>query len=185
MSAWIEEHEADVTPPPPGRSPLDAGPGRPSRVQPAAEQAGGDALAELFRSAHEPAVRFAYVLTGSSTAADDLVDDAFAQLVRRWSDVREPRAYLYQAIVSGARSWGRRKARTYALDPRPPIDVDTDAFVVRAVLATLPRPQREALVLRYFAGMTDPEVAAAMDLPLGTAKSHLRRGIDAMRKELT
>lgn len=150
----------------------------------AAGEAGAE-LAELFRTAREPAARFAYVLTGSSAVADDLVNDAFAQLVRRWADIREPRAYLYRAIVSGARSWGRRKRRTYALDPAPPIDVDTDAFVVRQLLARLPVPQRAALVLRYFAGMTDPEVAAAMDVPLGTAKSHLRRGLDVMRKELS
>jgi len=143
----------------------------------------GDA-GELFAGSRDAAVRFAYVLTGSSAVADDIVDDAFVQVVRRWSELREPRAYLYRAIVSGARSWGRKRGRTYALDPPPPVAVDTDAFVVRQVLATLPLPQREALVLRYFAGMTDPEIAAAMDVPLGTAKSHLRRGLAAMRKEL-
>lgn len=139
---------------------------------------------ELFARHRGAAVRFAYVLTGSSAVADDVVNEAFAQVVRRWSELREPKAYLYQAIVSGARSWGRKRRRTYALDAPPPVAVDTDAFAVRQVLATLPLPQREALVLRYFAGMTDPEIAAAMDMPLGTVKSHLRRGLAAMRKEL-
>lgn len=148
------------------------------------DDAGPQDAGELFATTRDAAVRFAYVLTGSSAVADDIVNDAFAQVVRRWSQLREPKAYLYQAIVSGARSWGRKRGRTYALDPAPPVAVDTDAFVVRQVLATLPLPQREALVLRYFAGMTDPEIAAAMGVPLGTAKSHLRRGLTAMRKEL-
>jgi RNA polymerase sigma factor (sigma-70 family) len=141
-------------------------------------------VAELFARSRDAAARFAYVLTGSSSVADDIVDEAFAQVVRRWHELHEPRAYLYRAIVSAAHSWGRRKWRTYALDVPAPIDVDTDAFVVRQVLARLPRPQREVLVLRYYVGMTDVEIAETLELPLGTAKSHLRRGLEAMRKEL-
>ena len=49
-------------------------------------------------------------------------------------------------------------------------------------LGALPLPQRTALVLRYFAANTDTEVADAMGVPLGTAKSHLRRGLDELRK---
>jgi hypothetical protein len=105
-------------------------------------------------------------------------------VIRRWPELHDPRAYLYGAIVSGARSWGRRKGRTYALDVPAPIDVDTDAFVVRHALARLPLAQREVLVLRYYVGMTDVEIATTLRLPLGTAKSHLRRGLEAMRKEL-
>lgn len=153
------------------------------RRVPTPDERAGDA-GELFNRTHDAAVRFAFVLTGSSAIADDVVNDAFAQVVRRWGELRDPKAYLFQAIVSGARSWGRKRGRTYALDPAPPVAVDTDAFVVRQVLAKLPLPQREALVLRYFAGMTDLEIAAATDVPLGTAKSHLRRGLAAMRKEL-
>lgn len=142
------------------------------------------AIADLFAAHQDAAVRFAYVLTGSSAVADDVAQDAFAQVVRRWNDLRDPKAYLFRAIVSGARSWGRRRGRTYALDAPLPLAVDSDAVAVRQVLAEVPLPQREALVLRYFAGLTDPEVAAAMGVPLGTAKSHLRRGIAAMRKVL-
>jgi RNA polymerase sigma factor (sigma-70 family) len=150
----------------------------------AGEQARGEDVAELFARSRDAAARFAYVLTGSAAVADDIVHDAFAQVIRRWPELREPRAYLYGAIVSGARSWGRRKGRTYALDVPAPIDVDTDAFVVRQALARLPLAQREVLVLRYFVGMTDVEIASTLGVPLGTAKSHLRRGLDAMRKEL-
>jgi RNA polymerase sigma factor (sigma-70 family) len=141
-------------------------------------------VAVLFARTRDAAARFAYVLTGSSAVADDIVQDAFTQVVRRWGELREPKAYLYRAIVSGARSWGRKRGRTYALDPPAPVDVDTDAFVVRQVLARLPYAQREALVLRYYAGMSDAEIAATLDLPLGTVKSHLRRGLDAIRREL-
>jgi RNA polymerase sigma factor (sigma-70 family) len=142
-------------------------------------------VAALFARTRDAAARFAYLLTGSSAVADDIVGDAFAQVIRRWGELHEPKAYLYRAIVSGARSWGRTKGRTYALDRPAPVDVDTDAFVVRAVLARLPLQQREVLVLRYYVGLTDPEIAATLELPLGTAKSHLRRGPTAMKKELT
>jgi RNA polymerase sigma-70 factor (ECF subfamily) len=56
---------------------------------------------------------------------------------------------------------------------------------VRSELAALPHSQREVIVLRYFAGLSDSQIALELDQPIGTVKSHLRRGLEQMRKAFT
>ncbi|MFT3852711.1 MAG: sigma factor-like helix-turn-helix DNA-binding protein [Ilumatobacteraceae bacterium] len=76
----------------------------------------------------------------------------------------------------------RRPPRLPTIDPAG--DADADAVAVRELLDHLPQAQREAIVLRYYLGLRDPEIAEAMNCPLGTAKSHVRRGLESMRRAL-
>jgi RNA polymerase sigma factor (sigma-70 family) len=63
-------------------------------------------------------------------------------------------------------------------------DAVADQMVVRAALRRLPPERREAVELAFFEGLTHPEVAERLDLPLGTVKSHIRRALDALRADL-
>jgi RNA polymerase sigma factor (sigma-70 family) len=138
----------------------------------------------FFASRHESAVRGAFLLTFSETAAEDIVQDAFGQLLRRWEVIRRPDAYLWRAITNGARSWGRRERRIGPAEPVTLAHVDEDAVAVRQALADLPRPQREALVMRYFLALREREIADAMGCPPGTVKSHIHRGLAALKERL-
>lgn len=129
-------------------------------------------------------LRLGYLLTGSTRVAEELVQDGFEQLVRRWSEIRNPSAYLRLAVINGARSWGRRRRRVW----RQPVEhhpaIDADAVAVRAALATLRHEEREALVLRYYVGLSDSQIARAVDRPIGTVKSQIHRGLARMQEAL-
>ncbi len=140
---------------------------------------------EFFSGRYRSAVRFAYLLTGSGEVAEELAQEAFLQVFRRWEEIRNPEAYLSRALVSCARSWGRRQRRP-ALDQRSgSVEYDPDVIAVRDALWALPERQREALVLRYFLGRSDREIGEALGCPVGTVKSLIHRGLAKMRKALT
>lgn len=131
--------------------------------------------------------RLAFLLTGSSAVADEIAQDACEQVFRRWDDVTHPRAYARVAVVNGARAWGRRRSRGSAnpdeLEVVP--GVDADEIAVRAVLADLPQHEREVLVWRFYADLKVDDIAAELEMPARTVKSHIHRGLARMHKELS
>ena len=139
---------------------------------------------EFFSDRYRSAARFAFLLTGSGHVAEEIAQDAFLQVFRRWAEIRNPQAYLSRALVSGARSWGRKEHRRPSGQPNRPVEYDSDAIAVRDALWALPERQREALVLRYFLGRIDREIAEAMGCPVGTVKSLIHRGLARMKETL-
>jgi RNA polymerase sigma-70 factor (sigma-E family) len=139
---------------------------------------------EFFSDRYHSAARFAYLLTGSGQAAEEIAQEAFLQVFRRWAEIRNPEAYLSRTLVSCARSWGRKERRRASGQPHAPVEYDPDAIAVRDALWTLPERQREALVLRYFLGRIDREIAEAMGCPVGTVKSLIHRGLARMKETL-
>ncbi len=143
------------------------------------------AQSELYGERRLTMLRLGYLLTGSSTVAEELVHDGFEQVMRRWDDIDNPSAYLRIAVINGARSWGRRRRRF----PNEPLEhhpaIDADAIAVRTALAALRHEEREALVLRYYAGLSDSQIAEAVDRPIGTVKSQIHRGLARMENALS
>ncbi len=153
------------------------------------------AFAELFRAEYPGLLRIATLLTDAS-AAEDLVQDAFARTYRRWTRLAEPdnaRAYLRVCVANGARSgWRRvRTARAHA----PAHDVTAasaedlavdreDRREVLRALDALPGRQREVLVLRYYAELSEADIAAALGISAGSVKTHAHRGIEALTRAL-
>lgn len=139
----------------------------------------------FFEAQYARAVRVAYLLTSRRDVAEDIAQDVFADLLGRWSTLRQPEAYLWRALTNGARQWGRKARRSL---PAAPVEVvpglDGDAVAVRLALAELSPPQREALVLRFYGGFRERDIAAATGRPRGTVKSDLRRGLAALEEHL-
>ncbi len=147
----------------------------------------GETFEEFFAERFVPLSRLAFLLTGSSSVADELTQDACEQVFRRWSHIDHPRTYARTAIVNAARSWGRHRTvvdRTPGDIPRP-AELDADAIAVREVLKQLPERQREVLVLRFYADVKIDDIAAELDCPVGTVKSLIHRGIARMQEELS
>lgn len=142
------------------------------------------AQARLFREQRTGLTRLAFLLTCSVPVAEELVQEAFEQVVRRWDVVHSPAGYVRSAVISGARSWGRRRASP-VVDRLEIVRLDEEAIAVRTELAALPYRQREVIVLRYYAGLSDSQIAAELNQPVGTVKSHLRRGLEQIRRALT
>ncbi len=141
-------------------------------------------LEALYRAEYTGMVRLAYTLVGSNAEAEDLVQDSFVEVSRRLDEIRKPGAYLRTAVVSRCRSALRRRRVIDLHPPEPPAGLASDAGELWDVLNRLPEDQRIAVVLRFYGGYRASEIAKIVDMPGATVRSHLRRGLAALRKEL-
>jgi RNA polymerase sigma factor (sigma-70 family) len=157
-------------------------------------------LAELFRRHHGDLVRLATVILRNREAAEDVVQDVFANVQARSGQLVRPDAalpYLRAAVLNRCRSVIRRQALAQRLGLLRDVDFGLDqlsaeADVIRAeerrqvlaALATLPRRRREVLVLRYYAGLSEAEIASTLGISQGTVKSAAARGLAALARKL-
>ncbi|MCO8273790.1 SigE family RNA polymerase sigma factor [Actinoplanes sp. TRM 88003] len=136
-------------------------------------------------------LRFAYVLSGDSHLAEDLVQEVLAKMHRRWGRVAElhnAEAYVRKAILRQFLSWRRRRASTetvLAELPEQAGDEPQTRIVARdqmwQLLAGLPRAQRAVLVLRFYCDLPDAEIAALLDCGESTVRSQASRALAKMR----
>ena len=150
----------------------------------------GSSLAD-FAAAHSVGLtRFAYVLCGDRGTAEDLVQDTFVALHRRFGEylpLDAPVAYARRAIVNANTSRVRRRSASLVLFGDAPDAIATDAVdhgeqdAMWRVLATLPDKQRAVLVLRYYVDLSDAEIAHALDCREGTVRSLASRAFGALR----
>ncbi len=152
-----------------------------------------DALTELYLVRYAPMVRLALLLTGDRQTAEDVVQDAFAALHLAWDRLRSPDAALHAAVVNNSRSVLRHRTVVGRNPPGAPPEapsaehgamIQMQLSAVAAALGTLPRRQREAVILRYYADLSEAETAAAMGVRQGSVKTHAHRGLAALRREL-
>ena len=172
-----------------------AGPTSGSGIDPRAVDA---AVSDLYARHRVGLTRLALLLVDDEQSAQDVVQEAFAGLYRRWAEIRPADAtvaqnYLRSSVLNLSRSVLRRRktARGYTPEHTPDarsaeslalLRVEHRA-VLRALAHVAPR-QREVLVLRYWAGLSEAEIAAATGLSAGGVKSTASRGLAALEKQL-
>lgn len=145
----------------------------------------GATFEELWADRRAGLLRLAYLLTGSRAVAEDVVQDAFVQLHRRWDSVRVPAPYLRTSVVNGCRMHHRRNSREQARFADLVTDtVQPETPVVLDALAHLPYPQRAALVLRYYEDRPEAEIAELLGCRPATVRSHVHRGLAALREAM-
>jgi RNA polymerase sigma-70 factor (sigma-E family) len=148
---------------------------------------------EVVAARYDQLRRTAVVLCGDPHHAEDLVQTVFMRLHRSWrrvDGVQDLDAYLHVMLVNASRSWWRRRWHGEVPLPQLPETVDTlgagDGVDLRhtlvAALATLTPSHREVLVLRYLAGLSETETAAALGCSTGTVKSRASRATAALRQ---
>ena len=157
-----------------------------------------DAIAALFDAHYASLCRLATLLLGDAAQAEEAVQDAFLRTFVGWRRLRHPEragAYVRAAVVNQCRSRGRRRAaeqrgnRTVWAGSE---DNDTaalersgEAMAVLEAVRALPRRQREAVVLRYYADLSEADVAEALGCSVGTVKSQLSKARAALSARLT
>ena len=161
------------------------------------DRASADEAVEALYAAHWVGlVRLAALLLRDQRAAEDVTQDAFIALHRRWGRLRDPEhalAYLRRSVVNGCRSAHRRSAVADRHRPDPLADtasaeasvlaVERRATVLAAV-AALPRRQREVLVLRHWLDLSEADIAATLRISRGSVKTHSSRGLSTLRTTL-
>jgi RNA polymerase sigma-70 factor (sigma-E family) len=149
-----------------------------------------DELADFVRARYPQLLRRGYLLTGSQLAAEDLVQEALARCCAAWRrhPVTEPDAYVQRVMVNVLISRSRlRRFHEEATADVPevrssdPTSQHADRDVVwRALQETAPR-QRAVLVLRFYEGMTESEIATCLDVTVGTVRSQTAKGLARLR----
>jgi RNA polymerase sigma-70 factor (ECF subfamily) len=161
-----------------------------------------EALEELYDRYRTMAYSIALRITADPTAAEDVVQDAFLGAWRNAGRYEAGRGsvktWLLSIVHHRAVDAVRRRRPTIELPDRedvpppgmrlpdvwPEVEADLDREAVRSALSGLSDVQREAIELAYFGGLTQQEIAARTDTPLGTVKSRMRLGLLAMRRTL-
>jgi RNA polymerase sigma-70 factor (sigma-E family) len=186
---------ADVTMPPVARHAIVPA----ALVAPGAARPGRSAdraVTELYALHHRGLVRLAALLVRDVPTAEDVVQDSFVAMHDGWQRLRDAEsalAYLRQAVVNRSRSVLRHRTVIDKNLQKAPPDMpsaehgamallERDAVV--AALRHLPDRQREAIVLRYYADLSEADIAAAMGISRGAVKSHTARGMSALRAAL-
>lgn len=152
-----------------------------------------DHLTETYRAHYRSLLGLAALLLDDTASCEDVVQEAFIRVHSARSRVRDPEktlAYLRQTVVNLSRSALRRRILGLKLLSKPMPDMASaeegvyellERDQLKAAMRKLQRRQREVLVLRYFADMTEAQVAEALGISLGSVKAYGSRGIAALR----
>jgi RNA polymerase sigma-70 factor (sigma-E family) len=162
----------------------------------AAHEDARTAVTALYQAHALGLIRLAVIMLGDRPSAEDVVQDAFCGLYRRWrtlTDTEKALSYVRSSVLNGARTALRRRAKRRFENPgfdEPAESAESLALVseehreVLAGIRRLPDRQREALVLRYYLDLSEEQIAATMGVSRGTVKSTSSRALAALGRIL-
>ena len=157
------------------------------------------ALAEVYVTFSPALHRYAMRLLGDETMAEDCVTETFSRLLAALKMGNGPefclKAYLFRCAHNWITDYYRSTGHAISLDmlddqsrivdeaelPLQRVTSRQDAACVRKALSQLTSDQRQVILLRYYEGLSNDEVAAMMEKPVGAIKALLHRGLSAMR----
>lgn len=155
-----------------------------------------EAVTQIYSAHYRSLVRLSALLVHDVQTAEEIVQDSFIAMHGSWRRLRDPDrglAYLRQAVVNRSRSSLRHRKVIEKHAPRPlPHSASAEEGAmnalehqaVMAALRKLPERQREVLVLRYYADLSEADIADAIGVSRGAVKSHASRGLAAVRTTL-
>lgn len=154
------------------------------------------AVTQLYSNHYRSLVRLAGLLVRDEPTAEEVVQDCFIAMHAGWHRLREEDkalSYLKQAVVNRSRSVLRHRTVMDRNAPKPAPDMPSaeqgaiaqlERSEVIAALQGLPDRQRQALVLRYYADLSEAQIAQMMGISKGAVKSHTARGMSSLRAVL-
>lgn len=166
---------------------------------PGADRDADRAVAELYAAHYRPLVRLAALLAGDVAAAEEVVQESFVAMHAGWRRLRDSDralSYLRQSVVSRCRSLLRHHAAAGRQAPdsapglpglpgSPPAShALPERCAVVAALRALSLPEREALVLRHYAGLSETQIAGAMGISRAAVRCHTASARLALRAVL-
>lgn len=151
----------------------------------------------LYRSEYRRLVGLARLLVDDVGSAEEVVQDAFVALHRDWARLRDAQAapaWLRTAVVNAARGRLRRRATArrylrvaepaHTAGPHERLELADEHRAVAEAMRRLPERQRACLALRFYADLTEAEVAETLGISAGSVKTHVHRGVAALSAAL-
>ena len=160
------------------------------------EMTADEAVTQLYLSHYRPLVRLAVLLVRDEPTAEEVVQECFIAMHDGWHRLRDEDkalSYLKQAVVNRSKSVLRHRSVVDRNAPKPAPDMPSaeqgaisrlERSAVITALRGLPDRQRQALVLRYYADMSEAQIAEMMGISKGAVKSHTARGMSSLRAVL-
>ncbi len=146
--------------------------------------AGADVTA-LYRAHRVRLIRLAAAITLDRDLAEEIVQEAFAGFHRRRAGVENAEAYLQRSVVNGSIKACRRRRRANALPLlAAPVTSVPEIDETWTVVVALPPRQRAVVLLRFWADLSEAEMARVLGWRPGTVKSTLHRALRRLREEL-
>jgi RNA polymerase sigma-70 factor (sigma-E family) len=153
------------------------------------------AVGALYQASAVSLIRLAWIMLGDRPSAEDVVQEAFCDLYRRWDRLAKADSALYyvrSSVLNGCRSVLRRRAvrRTRveyelpAISPEAVVLSGEERVELIRALGRLPDRQREALVLRFYLDLSDVEISRVMGIRQSTVRSNAHRGLVALARVL-
>jgi RNA polymerase sigma-70 factor (sigma-E family) len=153
-------------------------------------------VSELFRLHYRRLLGLAALLVDDRETAEDVVQEAFEGLYRRWRRLRDPQAaaaYLNRSVVNGSRSKLRRRA-TERVHLLPEVGQSPSAeatgvahgaeHALTDAVRALPRRQREVVVLRYYLDLSEGQIAEWLGVSPGSVKQHSHRATNTLHTRM-
>jgi RNA polymerase sigma-70 factor (sigma-E family) len=162
----------------------------------AAEWDADRAVTAIYTEQYRSLVRLAALLVRDVATAEEVVQDSFVAMHGAWRRLRDSDkalSYLRQSVVNRSRSVLRHRVVVDRNAPKPAPDMPSaeqgaisllERSAVVSALRTLPPRQREALVLKYYADLSEAQIASAMGISRGAVKSHTARAMTSLRAVL-
>jgi len=188
QEAFLVSEPAPI--PPPGKA------ARTARIARDGCWAADASLTEIYMAEYDSLVRMAASLVSDIDTAEDVVQDSIVAMHGAWPQLRDSDkvlAYVRQSVMNRARSVIRRRMVVDRHPPKPEPNapsaeygaiIELERSAVISALRLLPQRQREVLVLRFYLGLREGQIAATMGISRGTVKAHIRRAMATLRDVL-
>ena len=152
-------------------------------------------LAQLMQNERDHLFRYACYQLGSATEAEDILQDLYLRLSKhplRLAEIDDLQGYIYRSLSNSCISQLRSRRKftsidaldTISSDDLAPKDFEQEFQLIERLMTLLPDEQSEVIRLRIYGGRQFSEIASICDIPLTTAKSRFRYGIDKLREAL-
>lgn len=158
------------------------------------KQGDSDVFYELIEPIHADLYRMAFVYVQNETDAVDILQQAMIQAFERIESLKEPsyfKTWMIRIVINCSKTYLAKMKKLEVTDPLELVDVQSvshtymeEEMDLWAALQSLEEKYKTVLLLRFYQDYTVPEVAAILEMPLGTVKTNIRRGLIQLKQKL-
>lgn len=154
------------------------------RARKGGPEVAGPSIEEVYREHGDHLWRAVYLSSGDREVASDAVAEAFAQALRRGAEIRSPLPWITTAAFRIAAGELQRRRRGVELTSVPAYEASSGELDLAMALRRLPEKQRQAVVLRFYVGLSHPEIARLIGGTAGSVAVNVHRGRRRLRELL-